>query len=84
MVRIVFTAIKGESAEADEHSKDKDPPFVQIFKIVSKRKNKFVYCVPLRMVTFLLSLWFLWGAPLAWACFTHPVQMSKFPVFLLN
>ena len=39
MVRIVFTAIKGESAEADEHSKDKDLPFVQIFKIVSKRKS---------------------------------------------
>ena len=40
MVRNVFTAIKGESAEADEHSKDKDLPFVQIFKIVSKRKKQ--------------------------------------------
>ena len=33
--------------------------------------------MPLRMVTFLPSLWFLWGALLAWACFTHSVQMSN-------
>lgn len=32
--------LRGKNSEVHEHSKDKTPPFIQIFKIASKRKNK--------------------------------------------
>lgn len=84
IVRIVFKAMKGTRSEVDEYLEDRDVPFVQIFQTVSRRENESFCCMPLRMVTFFPSLWFLWGALLAWACFTRPVQMRECPLFLLD